>query len=388
MKRYLALSLKKKIPLFVIITVTFLAIAIITSSDVYFIEMKCNGYYARGLDTIELPVFITFLFIFITILPLFGMNYRYSIAKSDTFRQAPFLQKRLRWIDQLPLLIVTLIAFSVAFCTYVGILVFRNYTVHVPMNFQDQDHEIYYEFFKVYLHYEYFIPLYFVSILLAILQYAISYLFVSRSNNLLNSIIVLICGEMFLGFYLYVLSGFSGYHYYDYGIMAQSSFILPCVFLTNVFEGKIIEGDKYSFYKNYFYNHVENMAFALAIAIIAFVIIAILGILAFFLEKDPSSEWAGKPEDPKPYQEIIYHLGFGFGGAFLFINIGTSALLLTYVLSFVLVSALYYTLYGTLHRNFKLKTHQWGAIIGVVIFMLFMGSAIPNIFAFIFHPYI
>ena len=312
------------------------------------------------------------------------MNYRYSIAKSDTFRQAPFAQKRIRWMDQLSILIVTLIAFTIAFGTYVGVLAFRNFTVHIPQNVYNGYN--YYIYSRIVLHYEYFIPLYFMSIILGTLQYAISYLFVSRSNNVLNSTIVLICGEMFLGFYLYILtSGFTEYDFYEIHATNQSSPVLPCSYLVMRFQGSIVHGAEFSFYKNYFHMRPEQWAFMI-VGFVVFVLVAIVGILAFFLEKDPSSEWAGKSESPKPYQEIIYHLGFGFGGAFLFYSFGSGSLTLVYVIGFVIFATLYYTLYGTLHRNFKLKPYQWGVLIGVTILTPMLGITLPYVIKLMLFP--
>ena len=101
--------------------------------------------------------------------------------------------------------------------------------------------------------------------------------------------------------------------------------------------------------------------------IIEFVLLAALGIVAFITEKDPSSEWAGKPDSDKPYQEILFHAGFGTIG--LIIGTIMSGSIFSSILSllfYVSYAASYYTLYGLLRRNFKLKGYQFGVLFGNV----------------------
>ena len=90
--------------------------------------------------------------------------------------------------------------------------------------------------------------------------------------------------------------------------------------------------------------------------------------MTFIVEKDPSSEWAGKPDSDKPYQEIIFHAGFATIGLIIG-SVMDSVMFLSMLVSslfYVIYAASYYTLYGLLHRNFKLKGYQFAIIFGTV----------------------
>ena len=95
MKNYLFWSFKRKLPLFVIVGVIFLIIAIVSATDMNFIEAIYDGEraYYRNHDSGTLALIIAF-FTAMFFLPFFSMNYRYSLTKSDTFRQVACKDKR------------------------------------------------------------------------------------------------------------------------------------------------------------------------------------------------------------------------------------------------------------------------------------------------------
>ena len=103
MKAYLKYSLIKKLPLFIIILATFLVIAFTSASNVsFFASHPRDGYYAyyanrnTGAEALIYVFFFAMMF-----LPFFSMNYRYSLERSDLYRQVAIKDRAIRYIDHL-----------------------------------------------------------------------------------------------------------------------------------------------------------------------------------------------------------------------------------------------------------------------------------------------
>ena len=126
MKRYLKLSIIRKLPLFVVLSVLFLAAAFFSTAEVSF-ERSYYGYsYIQMLDTSCTSSLLAFFFITMMVLPLFNMNYRYSLAKSDLYRQVGFKNNSIRIGEHLSTLITVCISFTFSFAVLVSILLFKN----------------------------------------------------------------------------------------------------------------------------------------------------------------------------------------------------------------------------------------------------------------------
>lgn len=373
MKSYFILSFKKKLPLFIIIFALLFITAVISINSTSFIRTfyystfsnEWLSYYRASTNSLGL---IIALFSLIVFLPFFGMNYRYSLSKSDTFRQVAIKDKKIRIVEHLELLITILIIFTICYAIFVIGLFLKQSATVLPQNDSSNRYEL------IEFNYGYFALQYLVIIALAILQYFISYLFISRSNNFLNSLITLGLGEVFLLTIIpSLLSLFKGA-----GIsltIHSASISFPITISYSLFEGLIIGSEPYHiFFDSSEYAYIVCNIGA-ALAFVLFIGFGALGIISFILEKDPSSEWAGKPTSNKPHQEIIFHAGALALGTLIVQSIGSVNPSFSYPFFFVTYISLYYTFYGLLNRNFKLGKKRiiiLCSCIGFVVLMIFI----------------
>lgn len=352
--KYLWINIKKKLPLYIVCAVLFIisAFSVMSSQDFYIAYSVETGMKVYGEPNSGLLLYLILFFFIMTILPLFGMNYRNSLARSDLFRQAPYKNKRIRYMEHLSALTIILIAFTIGYVFLVLGMLIKNNLAKVPA----ADEMLYYELIKY--HFVYYVPAYFIALAMGVCQYAIAYLFVSRSNNTLNSLMMLILGQLILLLYLFAPI----YLFYRTTSFNQSTLGLPISFIYRLFEPLIIYGKGTNIFK--FNSNVNAFAsIQLIISLVVFFALAIIGIIAFFVEKDPSSEYAGRATSNKPYQEIIFHVAAFILGAFL---CGLGKNLIYSFFSFFTFAAMYYTFYGLLNRNFKLKLWQIVLIVSII----------------------
>ena len=356
MKRYLRLSIIRKLPLFVVLSVLLLTVAFTSASNV---DFEGNDYYRYAADPASGTggLIGTFLMI-MTILPFFSMNYRYSLAKSDLYRQVAFKEKRIRYGEHLSSLIIVCIAFTIALSVQIATLAVRNYVIVENPDF--------------YLYYAWFIPMYFTCLVVGAGLYFISYLLVSRSNVFINSLLVFCLGYTFFNCINYVVIAYCTRNIAEASFFLQGPSAIGAIsFVSQEFEG-LICGNTLLLPMTETTEWQYNASFFTTI--IEFVLLVALGIVAFVVEKDPSSEWAGKPDSDKPYQEILFHAGFGTIG-FIIGTIMSGSIFSTILslLFYVSYAASYYTLYGLLRRNFKLKGYQFGILFGNVGLSIISG---------------
>lgn len=373
------LSIRKKMPLYIIIAVVLMAVAMISVNGVEFVEVIYkDGHGHSGLNYYNqnsgVGVLLYFFLIIVAILPFFGMNYRYSLARSDTFRQAPFKERTIRYGEHLSTLVITLIAYTVAYWFFVLLLANKNYgNIYVPEDTALIAYRV------IYYNYIWFVPLYFASLGLGVGQYFISYFLVSRSNNFLNSLITFNAGQMFLGFFYIIIDEFisqNGSWVWGYNpLTCGSSMFFAPTYLYLQFNELIVQGTNY--YEKFFVNSTSGIdlaAFVLILSGATFVLLSSFSIFMFLQEKDPSSEWAGKPDSNTLYQEIIYHAGYGaFGSLIMMVLYQGTPLFITIFFYYVIFTAAYYTFYGLLHRNFKLKGYQFLILAAVVALTFIIG---------------
>ena len=334
-----------------------MTIAFVSASNVEFVRAQVDGEHVRyfsedsGIASLIYTFFGTML-----VLPFFSMNYRYSLAKSDTFRQAAFKDKSLRYLEHLSTLIIVLVSFTISFLIFVSLAAFRNYhVVYLPENTEQVTYYI------AYFKYIYFLPLFFATFVLGICQYFISYFLISRSNNFLNSLMILTLGEAFLGCFIVIPMMLIAYNFSSISFgLEGATFIYPATYLYKQFNELILSG--VNPLAEYFtldpYNEVRMETVLFIMSGIVFLLLAGFSIFMFITEKDPSSEWANKPQAPNMYQEIIFHLGFLALGSVINMGLHATDSILSIIVYYVLFSSSYYTLYGLLNRNFKLKPYQ------------------------------
>lgn len=382
MKRFVISSLLKKLPLLIILTVVLCSIAIFSTTDVSFI-MRYNIY--DGVQSLN-PRFVNpdpaylgltiFFFATMMLLPLFSMNYRYSLAKSDVYRQVAFKEKHIRYAEHLSTLVTVLISFTVAYIILVGSLAVANTITVASFNKPADQYGVY---TAGYYNYIYYIPLYFCIIVLGVAQYFISYLIVSRSNCVRNSVIVLILGELALMSMFFLINDYIDNHDHlpaDAFIYTGASVAFPIFLLYRIFTPAILYNENWfvDLYESRSYTNYPYAVFTLVTSAIIFLGLAVLGLIAFIKEKDPSGEFAGKTNTKKPYQEIIFHVGFALFGLFI-TQAAISMNVVSYLLFLVFFAAAYYSLYGTLIHNFKLKPYQIGILVSVMVFVILVGTS-------------
>ena len=356
MKRYLRLSIIRKLPLFVVLSVLLLTVAFVSASNVEF-ESEYASYYYSLMPRCDVASLISTFFLIMTALPFFGMNYRYSLGKSDLYRQVAFKDKRIRYGEHLSSLIIICIAFTLATSVQVATLLTKNYIIAENPAF--------------YLNFIWFIPMYFICLLVGTGLYFISYLFISRSNVFINSLLTFFLGYTFVNCIVYIVIVYSAGDISTASNFLQGPSPVGAISYTaQGFEGLIC----YNQFNLFTEGSDWQISASFFTCIIEFVLLAALGIVAFIVEKDPSSEWAGKPDSDKPYQEILFHAGFGTIG--LIIGTVMSGSIFSSILSllfYVSYAASYYTLYGLLRRNFKLKGYQFGILFGNVGLSIIAG---------------
>ncbi len=128
MKRYLRLSIIRKLPLFVVLSVLLLTVAFTSASNIEFENEYANHYYSLT-PRCDVASLISTFFLIMTALPFFSMNYRYSLGKSDLYRQVAFKEKRIRYGEHLSSLIIVCIAYTIALSVQVATLAVRNYII-------------------------------------------------------------------------------------------------------------------------------------------------------------------------------------------------------------------------------------------------------------------
>ena len=238
----------------------------------------------------------------------------------------------------------------------------------------------------------YYLPVYLLTVIFAVLNYSTSYLFITRANNLVDSILLLILGEFVLSvgvmtpFWFILICGAAGGGWssiVDESLLIgtrTASFVSPIAFILYAFDG-LITGEGSLLVNQY--NGIEfngNIVLGLIISILCLVIylaIAGLGIFVFLKEKESSGELAGKPVGRDKWQEIIFHTGAGMAGLWICslqsLTGGFTSIFSSKVFSFILLisevgfyAAAYYVLYGLLRRNFRLSKREIPIMVGIV----------------------
>ena len=414
MKKYLLFTLKRYIPLFVVsfalcfftLITVFGGMSVSTKTTYYFdpdtgMAYKYGNVFSSSVNSgvIFLLVLVA---IFTIILPFFANSYRYSLQSADTFYQIGKNKKSIRWINNLTLLTMFIAVFTAAFIFGVTILLFRQ----LP-NFGKPDEVVTHESYEEVTHFwnynfGFYVPVYLLIVVFAVLNYAVSYLFITRANNLVNSIILVILSEFILGvglmtpFWFLLVCSYSGGGWdpiVDETILIgtrSAGFVSPIAFILYAFDGLITgNGSQLAIQLSkaeYDFNTVMGVVLSfLSLAI--FLGLAGLGIYSFLKEKESSGELAGKPVGRDKWQQIIFHTGFGLIGLWicsLQSLAGTvSTLLVNKVFSYILLfsevgfyAAAYYVFYGLLRRNFRLSKKDLPLMLGIVLTNLLIGLSL------------
>ena len=416
MKNYLIFSLKRYIPLFVVsFVVCFLfSITVFVSvipdsatftrpigSDVQYTSIFGDYSTIAGIIMLAFPVVI-----FTILLPFFANSYRYSLQAADTFYQIGKNKKMIRWFNNILLLSAFIVSFTTAFFMGFFILIFG-----VIPNFGRADEVIgiqdgyQYEIVRHYFSYNvaYYIPIYFCFIFIIVLNYAISYYLITRANNRINSIILLLLGELILSIglmspiwvvliannYLGLPQSFINENLL-FGTRA-SSFVGPIALIIYFLDG-LVTGETPLFLSQLVEARIEGPEiFALVLSVVSLLIfmgVAALGIYKFLKEDETSGEYAGKPIGRGPMQYVIFHVGFGLIGLWsgLLSSVTNGLLISGSVINIIslftsigMTGAVYYVFYGLLRRNFRLTKKDIPLLFGSVGVNFLIGLSIQII---------
>ena len=381
MKNYIRQFIKSRLPFFIIIFAILLIVAFCSASATSFIEKypmdTSNGFTVDSPEDLGLAYLPFTVCIICMLLPFFNMSYRYSLAKYDVYSQVAQSSKKFRYVDHGISLGFILASYTIAFIAYVVTIAIRNQLQPVP--------EIAgYECYKIYLNYAPFLLVYLMTLAFAAGNYFITYLLISRSNSLLNSIVLLIFGQLFLASFcvLFAEMGGTNENYFMLNPCANASISFGPTFIDTRYTYWIIQGDSsytYAVHQRYWSPGETEALLTTVSSFVVFFLVALIGLITFFFEKDPSGEYAGKPETNNIYQDLFYHASVGSLGTLIFYqylkywNDGTGV---TLVLFFALFAAVYYVVYGLLRRNFKLKGHQIGTLLANTALVIIMGIII------------
>lgn len=418
MKKYFLYSLKRYIPFFVIcfalclssfltsiasIEVTATHIESLEGEPLYFNSYSSNSALA-GIIT---PAVI--LFIFSVITPFIANSYRYSLRSADVFNQIGGNKKRIRFMNNFILLGALIVSFTVAYAFSILVLALKEIPNYIDSSVKSETFVMGDEVFRrittpVFYKLIYFLPVYFLLLIIGVLNYFISYFFITRANNVLNSIIILVLGEVILLLTLatpiyYTLLIYSltdnldsFYNAYDTDFLVatrNASFIGVTALICYFFNG-LINGDTSTFIdamKELEPNQIMPLI-VIIISFISFIAVGVIGILYFLKEKETSGEYAGKPMGRDKFQSIIFHAG-AFLIASWYMTLSSSLLsavswtglsLISFIPAVVTCAALYYVFYSLLRRNFRLHAKDLAILLPIYgsAFMLALTANIVS----------
>ncbi|MCR5332663.1 MAG: hypothetical protein K6E11_01415 [Bacilli bacterium] len=416
-KKYFLINLRQYLVLYI---VSFALLATSAATSVLSFTMYKAEYFVDGLPAGDYGVavgggilsspfasmYIIF-FILLLIAPLFAMSYRYSLPASDAYRQVAQKKNSIRIMNHMTILGALVVIFSVVFwIMFLALILKYNYgkipennisTIVYDEGFT-QTTEIRYS--RLDIHFGYFVLMYALFIGFGIFQYFISYFFVSRSNRMINSVFTLLFGELALALLMFsiyslinifdtidtsspysVIGGlFNSSYIYDETVKypinqiagsANSSIFFPIMLLCYLcepkFTGQTTPYDKMT----------GDQIGVFVVSLIIFVLMAILGALSMILEKDPSGEYAGKPETHNNHQYIVFHIGAGSIGlaivSLLYFNIIACLVVLAILI------ALYFVFIGVFRRNFKIDLKNLIPYVSVSLVCFVLGLVLSLI---------
>lgn len=418
MKRYLLYTLKKYIPFYIIsfaICLSFLITAISSSavSLEYYTDYEGHFLYSSSSPTMltGLIVSAVLMFLFTSILPIIANKYRYSLQSADLFNQIGTGRKNIRYVNNIVLLSAFIISFTLSYVIAIAILgikeipnLINGETVTEINRFGET---VYRHSIPFYYNFWYFIPTYFLYLILGIANYFISYFLVTRANNALNSIIMLVVGQVILLLIfispLYYI-GFYGAIFKNEDILISTntdfivgskaaSFIGPIAIVINLFANLFLnrESDLINRFK-YWNNSYTTPLVLTILALLLFVFATCIAIIYFLKEDESSGELAGKPDGRDKFQYILFNVGVAVIGAWylvlssLLVNITSlsmieavsSIALFTYIPAVITFGALYYVFHSLLKRNFRIKPKDLRVMLPI-FFGVFILSLVPII---------
>lgn len=406
MNKYIKHTLRRYIPLFAVTFAICFAMFLMYFSSISVTKIVYSpydypyyglfgNYTDSGLIIAAIPIVIL-----TTILPLFANSYRNSIKGADVFYQVGKGKKSIRYVNNLVLLAAVIASFTAAFIFGLGVLFLRQIpNINTPPEVISQTAEQTVTKYYLFFNFWYYIPAYLFIIAMGIVNYFISYFFVTRANNTLNSIIVLVLGHLILGiglmtpiWYIEILCGYANPNYTPFvsNTLAgtqTASFVGPIAWIQMAFNG-LITGEN-SGLTNYLPNeYYANDIFAIvlsAIGLLVFIGMGALGFRYFLKENESSGELCGKPQGRGIMQYIIFNIGFGLIGLW---NSSTNAIsgsiititgVVMVIAQGTIFGAIYFVFTGLIRRNFRLNKKNLIILFSSVALNLTLGIILTSI---------
>ena len=406
MKKYVIFTMKRFIPLFAVTFAVCFSIFMMyfSSMTITYTTYSGGGYYLETLDSGIIVVSIP-LAILTSILPIFANSYRYRLRAADVFYQIGKGKKSIRFVNNLSLLSAALISFTVAFIFGLFILAARQIpfigkesvvSTYTYINEYGDTAVGYTTQTYVLFNFVYYLPVYLILIVAGLINYFISYFLVTRSNNLVNSIITLLLGQLVLGIgimspfwyvniYTQIISAINGDYY---SILTEvfvgthtSTIVSPIAWTHLIFNGLITTNG--SAIANIDLSNLDSsqiLSIVLSsICTLGYIVAGIVGLLYFLKEPESSGEYSGKPVGRDKYQIIIFHIGFGIIGLWVGAANSVGGVLLTFVgivsliSQFIFFGAMYFVFMGLLRRNFRLNLKELLIMLGSLTINLILG---------------
>lgn len=389
MKNYIKFLLKKFLPLYIVlfaVSISFFFVYLTVDTNTYTRPEGLEYYVTKPYS--GLLIFIIPLALISIIAPMFANTYRYSIKSVDIFYQTGKGSKQIRFVNNLTMLISVFATYTAAFIIAIIIMFLKQIPNAGKVIVTDYGLEVTYVLFN----FGYYLLAYILALISCVVNYFISYFFITRANNPFNSIVCLILGHLLLSilfmtpiWYISIINGlYKNPSFYFASILPATrtlSIISPIAFIANIFESLIISSTPLELVIS------SDGIFSLVLSIICIICFFAFGgfcIYKFLKEKESSGELAGKPEGRDKLQMIIYHVGAGLIGFWYGIANGLfSSLLvvnvLTTVSSFVMFCALYYVFYSVLRRNFRLHKKDFAILLPVASIYI-VSTILYNIF--------
>ena len=395
MKRYVFFTLKRFIPFFVIAAAIFFVISMTMFVNVpvqheYYLDegIVHNDYSIDGASIIIIIMAIL-LFGFTSVSPIIANSYRYSLRSADFYNQIGKGHKNVRLVNNLILLIAVILSFTFAFGFGVTILGIKNVIIFNRGTITEAAWDTTHVKEPFMYHYAYFIPIYLMLLVGGLVNYFISYFFVTRANNAFNSVLMLVLGQLIIAlglmtpvWYLGIMT--DGAIEIQYLAGAKTSSMVSIVALTEYLFSEPLKGN--GFNPEAFELIKTEDYIGLVILIISLLLFFALGaysLFKFFKEEETTGELAGKPQGRGKLQEIIFHTGAGvLGFWYLVLSASLSGLglidiigVFSFIPSIVVYGALYYVFYGLLRRNFRLKKKDLALLLPIFIANVLFGVA-------------
>ena len=365
MNKYVIRTIKKYIPIF--------AILFLMASSLFLLDVNLNsGSFvfentARIIKSFK-PIakclmYILPLLIVSAFAPFFANSYRYSLKKADFYLQLGKSNKKIRYINNIVLYVGLIAIYTFIFSLFTLILFCKD-TSNLALNGTSAS------FGRTY-----FLPNYGILYLIYIIclpisagTYLFSYFLITRSNNLLNSIITFICGYILVIFFVLATFGYvveienivignlnlykqpQGFFY--------GSFISPFYYISSSLGQYMLIEELRDF------SELSDISIAsLVINSAIFIFITIISTLAFIKEEESSGEYFGSTKGRGKLQDVLFYIA----SAFMMLWAGPASQLFAvnphnfdffFFLFFPLAFIAFYILNSLKNRNFKITKND------------------------------